>query len=89
MLDSFAKGNKNATLTAEDLLRQQEEQGATLLEMEKKRIEKLQRRQKKELEQMLEFEMERSRREADMKQRMEEEKRKEDKLTCEGQDHRL
>jgi len=62
MVDAFASGGKSK-LTAEDILKEQEAQGATLIENEKKRIQKLQRRQQKELESMLEYEIARAQRE--------------------------
>jgi hypothetical protein len=45
------------TLTPEMLLQQQQEKTSTLIEMELKRIEKMQKRQQKELEQMIEVEI--------------------------------
>jgi hypothetical protein len=50
---SLNKGNNVETLTPEMILQQQKEQNSTLIQMELQRIEKMQKRQQKELEQMI------------------------------------
>ena len=45
------------TMTPEMLLKQQQEQSSTLIEMEMKRIEKMKKRQQKELEQMIQVQL--------------------------------
>ena len=45
--------NTTETMTPEMLLQQQKEQSSTLIQMELQRIEKMQKRQQKELEQMI------------------------------------
>jgi hypothetical protein len=69
---------KMSQATPEMIFQEQMQQGATLIEMEKKRVEKMKLRQQKELEQMVQYEMHRAKMQEDMNKRMEEQKRRED-----------
>lgn len=51
--DAATNFNTVETLTPEMILQQQKEQNSTLIQLEMQRIEKMQRRQQKELEQMI------------------------------------
>ena len=72
----FEPGNEG--LTPEQLLKQQQEQSSTLIQMELARIEKMQKRQEKELEQMIQYEINRAKLQEDMTQRIEEARRREE-----------
>lgn len=52
-LESVTNLNTVETLTPEMILEQQKEQNSTLIQLEMQRIEKMQKRQQKELEQMI------------------------------------
>ena len=65
-------------LTPEMLLKKQQEQSSTLIQMELARIEKMQKRQEKELEQMIQYEITRAKLQEDMTQRVEMTRRKEE-----------
>lgn len=64
------------TMTAEMLLEQQKEAGSTLIANELKRIEKMQKRQEKELESMIQFEVTRAKISAEMEEKLKEQKKK-------------
>lgn len=68
--------NNGASMTAESILEQQREAGSSLIKMEKARIAKMQERQKKELEQMIQFEVQRAKLQEDMSKRTEQGKKK-------------
>lgn len=76
------------TLTAEMLLEKQKEAGSTLIQNELKRIEKMQKRQEKELESMIQFEVTRAKISADMEEKLKEQKKK-DELRKKQQEKRL
>jgi hypothetical protein len=65
-------------LSPEMILKQQQEQSITMLELEKKRIEKMKLRQERELEQMLQYEINRTKLQQDMEKRIQETKKKEE-----------
>jgi len=65
-------------LTPEKLLEQQKEASSTLVLLEMKRMEKMQQRQERELEQMLAYEVNRAKVEADMQDRIEAARKKEE-----------
>lgn len=52
-LEAVTNVNTVETLTPEMILEQQKEQNSTLIQLEMQRIEKMQKRQQKELEQMI------------------------------------
>ena len=64
--------------TPEQMFQEQMQQGATLIELEKKRVEKMKLRQQKELEQMIDYEMHRAKMQEDMNKRMDEQRRREE-----------
>lgn len=70
--------NQTATMTPEMVLEQQRQQNSTLIQMELQRIEKMQKRQEKELEQMIQLEINRAKLQQDFQSRMTEDKKKED-----------
>ena len=76
------------TMTAEMLLEQQKEAGSTLIANELKRIEKMQKRQEKELESMIQFEVTRAKIQQDMAEKLTEQKKK-DELRKKQQEKRL
>jgi hypothetical protein len=51
--DDSTNLNQSNTMTPEMILEQQRQQSSTLIQMEMARIEKMQKRQQKELEQMI------------------------------------
>ena len=55
--ESATNLNTVETMTPEMVLQQQKEQNSTLIQLEMQRIEKMQRRQQKELEQMIQVRM--------------------------------
>jgi hypothetical protein len=63
-------------VTPEMLLQQQNEASSTLIKLEMQRIEKMQKRQEKELEQMIQFEVNRAKLQQEMTDRIDKEKRK-------------
>jgi hypothetical protein len=65
-------------MTPEMILEQQKQQASTALLMEKQRLEKIQARQEKEIEQMISFELNRAKVQQDMETRIAEMKRKDD-----------
>eukprot|EP00636_Phaeomonas_parva_P014883 CAMPEP_0118865890 /NCGR_PEP_ID=MMETSP1163-20130328/9997_1 /TAXON_ID=124430 /ORGANISM="Phaeomonas parva, Strain CCMP2877" /LENGTH=629 /DNA_ID=CAMNT_0006800157 /DNA_START=253 /DNA_END=2142 /DNA_ORIENTATION=+ len=71
-------GGGGGALTAEQMLAAQEQANSTLVENERKRMEKMRRRQEKELEQMLQFETKMGEVEEEMNRRAEKQKQKED-----------
>lgn len=74
-----SKGAANATgMTPEMVLKQQQEQNSSIVEMEKKRIQKMKERQERELEQMLQYEVSRAKMQQDMEKRIQLAKKKED-----------
>jgi hypothetical protein len=75
-------------MTPEQLLKQQEEASSTLIQLELQRIQKMQKRQEKELQQMIEFEVNRAKVTEEMNIRLEEGKRKEE-LRKKQQEKRL
>ena len=77
-------GGHSASLTPAQILAQQAKQNSTLVEIEERRLAKMRRRQEKELEQMLQFEVKMANIQEEMKRKTEkeqamEEKRKRDK----------
>lgn len=68
------------TMTPEMILEQQREAGATLIQLELARIEKMQKRQEKELEQMISFEVKRSQTQMEMEKKAAAEVKKEELL---------
>lgn len=66
------------TLTPEMILKQQEEQNSTLIQLELQRIEKMRQRQQKELESMIQFELNRAKLAQDMEKRISEAKKKDE-----------
>lgn len=66
------------TLTPEMILEQQREQSATLIKLEMARIEKMQKRQEKELEQMISFEVNRAKIQQEMEERIQQQRKKEE-----------
>lgn len=80
--------NQNATMTPEMILEQQKEAGATLIKLELARIEKMQKRQEKELEQMIQFEVNRAKIQQEMAEKMTLEKKKEE-MKLKQQEKRL
>jgi hypothetical protein len=65
-------------LSPEQLIEEQKAQTSTLVAMEMKRIEKMKKRQEKELEQMLQYEIARAQNQQEMEKRIQQAKRKED-----------
>jgi len=68
-----------ATLTPAQLLAQQQKQNSTLVEIEERRLAKMRRRQEKELEQMLQFEVKMGEIQSEMKRKADKEQRAEEK----------
>lgn len=64
-------------MTPEMILEQEMEKGSAMIEQEKARIKKMQARQQRELEQMIEFEINRAKVQEDMTKRIQEGKKKE------------
>lgn len=74
-----SKGGAAATgMTPEMILKQQQEQNSSILELEKKRIQKMKERQERELEQMLQYEVNRAKLQQDMEKRIQLQKKKDD-----------
>lgn len=67
-----------STMTPEQLLEQQKEESSSLVKLEMARIAKMQKRQEKELEQMISYEVERAKVADEMEKRLSEAKRKDD-----------
>jgi hypothetical protein len=80
--------NQSTTMTPEMILEQQREAGATLIKLELARIEKMQKRQEKELEQMIQFEVNRAKIQQQMADKIEAEKKKEE-MKLKQQEKRL
>jgi len=76
------------TMTPEMILAQQKEASSTLIQLELQRIEKMAKRQEKELEQMINYEVTRAQVAADMEKRLQEAKRK-DEVRKKQQEKRL
>ncbi len=68
-----------ASLTPAQILAQQKKQNSTLVEIEERRLAKMRRRQEKELEQMLQFEVKMNEIQEEMKRKADKEKRQEEK----------
>ncbi|GMI36071.1 hypothetical protein TeGR_g10542 [Tetraparma gracilis] len=68
-----------SSLTPAQILAQQQKQNSTLVEIEERRLAKMRRRQEKELEQMLQFEVKMNDIQEEMKRKTEKEKRAEEK----------
>eukprot|EP01035_Chromulina_nebulosa_P020900 gene20900-27090_t len=77
-----------ATLTPEMILQHQKEQSSTLIKMELQRIEKMQKRQEKELEQMIQHEVNRAKIQQELEERIQKERKKEE-LNKKEQEKRL
>lgn len=75
--ETYFTGDADA-LSPEKLLEKQKEQSSTLIAMELKRIEKMQKRQEKELEQMIQYEVTRAQIQAEMDRKLEEARKKEE-----------
>lgn len=75
-------------LTPEQLIKQQEEATSSMIQQELARIAKMQKRQEKELEQMINFEVTRAKIQEEMAEKLAEEKRKEE-LRKKQQEKRL
>ena len=84
----FLDKGGDESMSPEKILQMQAEQSSTLIEMEKARIQKMQKRQERELEQMIEFEISRAKVQEDMNKRIEEAKKKE-QLRLKMQEKRL
>jgi hypothetical protein len=69
---------KNVGMTPEQLLDEQKAKNSTVVETEMKRIEKMKLRQEKELEQMLQYEINRAKQQQDMEQRIQVGRKKEE-----------
>lgn len=76
-LPSSAK-NANAKITPEQIIAQQARQSATFLEEEEKRMQKMRKRQEKELEQLLSFEAKMQEIQEERDRRLEADRRKQD-----------
>lgn len=70
--------NKNTGMTPEQVLEEQRAKNSTLIEIELKRIEKMKQRQEKELEQMLQYEINRAKQQQDMERRIQQGRKKEE-----------
>lgn len=70
--------NKNTGMTPEQVLEEQKQKNSTLIELEMKRIEKMKARQEKELEQMLQYEINRAKQQQDMEKRIQQSRKKEE-----------
>lgn len=79
---------QSTSLTPEQLLEQQKEATSSLIQAEMARIKKMQARQEKELDQMIQYEVQRAKVAADMEVRLQEQKKKED-LRKKQQEKRL
>ena len=79
---------QSTALTPEQLLEQQKEATSTLVAQEMARIKKMQKRQEKELDQMIQYEVQRAKVAADMESRIQEAKKK-DELRKKQQEKRL
>ena len=73
-----AAGGSSTVLSSEMIMQQEAEKGSAMIEMEKARIKKMQARQQKELEQMIEFEINRAKVQEDMTRKIQEGKKKEE-----------
>jgi hypothetical protein len=67
-------------MTPEMILAAQKEAGSTLIQLELARIQKMQKRQEKELESMIQYEVTRAKVQQDMAERLEEAKKKEQEM---------
>ena len=79
---------QSTSLTPEQLLEQQKEATSSLIQAEMARIKKMQARQEKELDQMIQYEVQRAKVAAEMEVRLQEQKKKED-LRKKQQEKRL
>ena len=79
---------QSTSLTPEQLLEQQKEATSSLVQQEMARIKKMQARQEKELDQMIQYEVQRAKVAADMEVRLQEQKKKEE-LRKKQQEKRL
>eukprot|EP01038_Epipyxis_sp_PR26KG_P014118 gene14118-18944_t len=85
---SMKNGATVETLTPEMILQQQKEQNSTLIQLELQRIAKMQKRQQKELETMIQFEANRVKIQQEMEKRIEHQKKK-DELRKKKQEKRV
>lgn len=76
------------TMTPEEIIEKQKEASSTLVQLEMARIAKMQKRQEKELEQMIQYEVQRAQVAQDMEKRLAEAKKK-DELRKKQQEKRL
>lgn len=79
---------QSTTLTPEQILEQQKEATSSLVQQEMARIKKMQARQEKELDQMIQYEVQRAKVASDMEKRLQEQKKKEE-LRKKQQEKRL
>jgi hypothetical protein len=86
--ESATNMKATTTMTPEMLLKQQEEQSSTLIQMELQRIEKMKKRQQKELESMIQYEVTRAQVTAEMEKRIQAQKKK-DELRKKKQEKRM
>jgi hypothetical protein len=76
---AHGEGGGGPSLTPAQILAQQQKQNSTLVEIEERRLAKMRRRQEKELEQMLQFEVKMSEIAEDQKRKADKETRMEEK----------
>lgn len=76
--EAYFTNDAEDTMTPEMILEKQREQSSTLIALEMKRIEKMQKRQEKELEQMISYEVTRAQIQAEMDAKLENAKKKEE-----------
>lgn len=81
-------GPAPATMTPEMILEEEMKKGSAMIEQEKARIKKMQARQQRELEQMIEFEINRAKIQEDMARKIQESKKQEE-LKLKQQEKRL
>jgi len=88
MTGGTGTGSAPATMTPEMILEEEMKKGSAMIEQEKARIKKMQARQQRELEQMIEFEINRAKIQEDMSKKLQESKKQEE-LKVKQQEKRL